>query len=389
MLLWLIQIVVVGAPAIGLAWLLRRAEVPGRAAGAAAVGGLVVGLLLGPSVFGRLHPEWHMGLFVGGQAEARALESVQRLQAAELAALRALEITPIAIEEARERHADERRPDEQALEAARAEFRRDFNMAGLIVAVGAATLGGLAAGRGIRHAMIRGGRGGGRSILAAVVFIALAGGLPALIWAAILQRGWAESCLIGLLTAAPGVWGLAPARLGWSLILALVSIVAALLTVTLGWAFASLALASATGAMAGSFMMPRSGLSRTEDFVLNSFAPTLIALAAVRADVHAITNDARFWPLLLLAVLWSADGRWAAAWCAARGVLRLPRPWSAAARALPPGTGLLIVSLALAAAHAGAADDLVLVWSCACAVMIECTCGARMWLADKLDSPDG
>ena len=51
------QLVLVALPAITLAWLLRRAGVPGGRASAAILAGIVVSLLAGPAVLGRTHPD--------------------------------------------------------------------------------------------------------------------------------------------------------------------------------------------------------------------------------------------------------------------------------------------------------------------------------------------
>ncbi len=83
------------APAALLAWTLRHARVPGRAAGAAALGGAVAGILVGPSVLGRAAPDLHDVLLRGGVAEERALARTEALTSARRDA-HALEMTELA-----------------------------------------------------------------------------------------------------------------------------------------------------------------------------------------------------------------------------------------------------------------------------------------------------
>jgi hypothetical protein len=64
--------------AVGAGAWLRRLGVPG----AAAVGGLLVGLLLGPGGFGRTHPEWQVAIFEGDPAVLEAIAIVDREEAA-------------------------------------------------------------------------------------------------------------------------------------------------------------------------------------------------------------------------------------------------------------------------------------------------------------------
>ena len=62
---WLGGIALLLAAAFGLAWLLRRSGFPG----AAAVGGVLAGLLLGPGVLGRAAPAMYDRLFGAAPAE--------------------------------------------------------------------------------------------------------------------------------------------------------------------------------------------------------------------------------------------------------------------------------------------------------------------------------
>lgn len=81
-----------------------------RAAGlsrAAVAGGVVAGALAGATVLGRVLPEWHERLFVGGAAEARELADLHVRQGADLAALRAMGVSQAAADEMLARHAEE------------------------------------------------------------------------------------------------------------------------------------------------------------------------------------------------------------------------------------------------------------------------------------------
>jgi len=66
------------------AWLLRRAGLPGGAMGAAVAGGLLMGIILGPSIFGRVHPTLFDSMILGAADESQALRLAQRQHGAEL-----------------------------------------------------------------------------------------------------------------------------------------------------------------------------------------------------------------------------------------------------------------------------------------------------------------
>ncbi len=94
-----------------------------RAAGlsrTAVLAGLIAGSLAGATVFGRVLPEWHERLFVGGGAERQAVEHLRGRQGADLAALAATGVSDAATLEMKARHADESAAALAAYESARA-----------------------------------------------------------------------------------------------------------------------------------------------------------------------------------------------------------------------------------------------------------------------------
>ena len=80
----------------GLLTLLLRLAGLSRAAVAA---GMVAGVLAGSTIFGRVMPQWHERLFVGGAAERGAIEAMRGEQGAHLTALRATGVSDAAINE--------------------------------------------------------------------------------------------------------------------------------------------------------------------------------------------------------------------------------------------------------------------------------------------------
>ncbi len=78
-------LILLGVSAV-FAWLLRGAGQPGGALGAALVGGIMAGVLVGPAALGRTHPNHHHHYVLGDLDEQRALDQVVRDNRAELAA---------------------------------------------------------------------------------------------------------------------------------------------------------------------------------------------------------------------------------------------------------------------------------------------------------------
>lgn len=126
------------------ALLLRWVRCPGWAV----VGGAVAGILLGPSIFGRIAPEVFEEAFVGGGQQRRTLESLRRRQGADVLASDVAGLEEPSLEAMLQRHRAERAPLEEALEEARWDHQRPMRIA-VSVVVALTLLGG--GSRGVRE----------------------------------------------------------------------------------------------------------------------------------------------------------------------------------------------------------------------------------------------
>lgn len=387
-----------------LAALLRWARVPGGRHGAACVAGLVAGLLLGPSIFGRAFPSAYERLFVGGVTESKELDRLLARQRADLSAMRAADITPVAIEEARAQHAIERAPLETKLETARAEFAqpRRWLATGVVAlaafgaAVGALPLSRRAIVRIQNELAIE----RGKPILAGLLGVLMCALPPAIIVALIPVLGsavggtgpaWAGALGVGVifsiaaLSAAqrPAVWIASASAVVSALAAGIAAGASIPIAIILGAAWVGLML---------SIGLPREPRRRARLLVSialwAAIVPVLVCLGAMRADVHELARDWRFWALAILALLLASDGRWFAAWLGWRlvGTARSAGRWTRAAAMLPPGSGAAMIGAALALEHAGAVSEFVLLPAAIGAVVIEVTRGLREWLAGVLDA---
>jgi hypothetical protein len=113
------------------ALLLRWVRCPGWAV----VGGAVAGILLGPSILGRIAPEVFEEAVVGGFEQRQALESLRRRQGADVLAARTAGLDEEAMIELDVRHRAEREPLEEKLREARWEFQQPMRIAVSVVIV--------------------------------------------------------------------------------------------------------------------------------------------------------------------------------------------------------------------------------------------------------------
>jgi len=87
-----------------MAWLLRRAGFPGGATSAAIAGGLMVGIVLGPSIFGRVQPILFNTVILGAAEESQELRLIQRENGAELVVAEYARWGHTQLQELRARH---------------------------------------------------------------------------------------------------------------------------------------------------------------------------------------------------------------------------------------------------------------------------------------------
>jgi len=374
----LLGLAVLLASAVGLGWLLDRGGCPGGRL----VGGALAGVLLGPGVLGRIAPERHEALFLGGSAWAAELE--RRAVIAERVGVR----DPVEVEL------------RSAWEQASAAHRRPLRFAA------AAALALLAAGQGAAARRAAHPRLGdaphGTSILTLGTWTALLpAGLAWIVGTRFTDGGAIEALALGGAVAAgawrPGAGDLREAdraeRGGGRLVVAAAAVATGLALLGPGAAAVLAAreasagaaqpialaaiLAAAVGlAIAGSGLVAgrgaRGGTSAGR-LVAAGTGAVAVPLAGGLAGVHVDPlADAAFWPVVLLLVI-SGDGRWVGGWIGllSLGGRRLPTairlsggclaagPVQVAMVALAAGEDLLPDRLAFAALLGGLAVELL------------------------------
>jgi hypothetical protein len=124
--------------------------------------------------------------------------------------------------------------------------------------------------------------------------------------------------------------------------------------------------------------------------------PIAVALTAVHVDLRALAGPgahapSRFWWAILIALLWSSDGRWIA-WVLAMRIVNgaaLPHAWLDAARRVNAGAGVAHAMLTLVLAAAGLAEGPAVAAGLTGAALVEITRGARRWVGRALDHSGG
>ena len=298
--------------AVVTAWCFRSLGFPGHRI----IAGLLIGVLVGPSVLGRILPAPWEAIWIGG-AEARvALEKADREHAAWQFAAQASPIAPEQVAEASQAHTLERQPLVNALVAIRSDHQRPWQVAVLGLAL-AALLAGIVVPPRIGPAPPR--RGG-------IAVGCWAGVLPAIgIWLLATAQGlerFAPATLLLTATVAVGPWAIdaRERRIGKhsgglshrmlttaarsATMLAVGLLAAAAMQEPTDWVPWCIAAIVALGVVR-IHVAPSTHrrLRRLRDHVL---LPILSALAVVLTDV---VQAAAFWPILGLAVF-AGDGRW-------------------------------------------------------------------------------
>jgi hypothetical protein len=312
------------------ALLLRWARCPGWPV----VGGAIAGILLGPTILGRVAPEVFERLIDGGAEERAVLDAARRRQAADLLAAQVAGADDTVIAEMRVAHGEELVPLAKAWTDARWHDQRPLrNYSAVMTALAL-----LAAGR------LRVPRGGARSNPVAAASIGLwsallpgALGVAVAAWVAGDRHGWPAMLLAGAALAI-GPWTLGGAdraaadraEIGGARLvqtagrvasaLAIAAAVTALLAVR---GAAAIAAVLALLALPVAWMLPaarpapmtegdgrsprrRGGEGWTRIALEHWLVPPLTACAAINVDVIA---DAHLGALLALLLI-SGDGRW-------------------------------------------------------------------------------
>lgn len=385
LLLGLAQALACAVPATGLAWLLRAARCPGGPAGAALCAGVIVGVLMGPGVFGRLRPDIHAPLFIGGVEQKAAFDREVDRQRVERAALEASGVSEVALDEHERLDAGPKRAEARGrLEAARAEHRERVHLlqaalAGvlLVLALPAACA---RSGRLWRRTAERAFDTGWKDAGRGAVGVLIAASVPTVAawW---LVRDWRMALAVGCAMSVPGLAGLPCglfiAGVGGAAAASLVLVVLLWnvpITVTVVTALVALALC------VGSERRTRAARRGATELALAHalVTPALTALALAPIDPHAAAGSGLFIWLAVLGVLWSSDGRWLA-W-------RLTGwTWGMSGRMVGAGASLGQLVFALACGWAGLADAGVAALIVGCLV-IELTRGVREALGAQMDA---
>ena len=123
--------------AIGVARLLRGLGLPG----ARIVGGLVVGIILGPAVLGRLAPDDWIRIVMGGQMERARIHELERDHAAWRFAAATVPLPPEEFTAEAVRHRNDLGPLEARLQAVETTHARPWAVLTILLAAGAAACG--------------------------------------------------------------------------------------------------------------------------------------------------------------------------------------------------------------------------------------------------------
>lgn len=403
-----LQALVLGPAAALIALLLRRSGAPGGRAGAAIAAGVFVGLAAGPGILGRVWPLAHERVFVGGEPEARALGALLHRQETDRAALAASRVTPTAVAELEADHRAARRPLEEDLAAARRGQRERLDLLGAFaVALHLLLCGPMlapATGRGFGWLVGAARATTWRAPAAGVLATGLAA-LPPIVltpFFAPLNRG--ELIGLGLVLGIPGlavvlrpgVYVACASGLGLALATALA--IGASPGLAIAGAGLTTGLLIPLGSDSGLGLRIRRPAARV---ALGVTLPLVVALGAVRLDPAVLggasvpvavpgagAGAAAIWPALIIALLWSNDGRWVAWRTAWRlvGWERVRRAaWSAGSAPLDAGAAPAQACAAVVLAGAGLVNDGVMAGALAGALLVALVGHPRRWLSRRMD----
>lgn len=397
----LLQLAALSLPAIALAWLLRRCEAPGGRGSAALIGGAVTGILLGTSVLGQLNPEAHDRLFIGGVEQSRAVREVASRHRADAVAMRASGADAQDIASLAKRHERELEPLRKELLAAQTTHRARLDWIAAAF-IGAFLL--VATPKWARCRRPRSAHGPvrrtdevsrirARMIGVFALFIATAP--PTILGLLLLRMPLRQAIALGLIFSIPGLSRVLGRTAYTS---SAVGLIVGLIGITLlaPLSFIILlgtAIAIGVGVWIGLPRSSRRPYQRTCNHLqFACLLPILAAMAAVRIDLYALADQRSFWILVVIAILWSSDGRWLGSALAQRSFVREAPParWSIAAAQVNAGAAqaqlIAAMTLSLGGAAALAGSNL-LAAALLGAIFIELTAKLRNWLGHIMDVP--
>ena len=312
------SLIFVAVAAMATALLFRRLGLPG----ARLVGGLVVGIALGPTVLGRVAPERWTEIMMGGTEWRTAVHDTEREHAAWRFAAAAVPLSIEEIELEAERHRREILPMRQALREAENQHARPWVMVTVLTAIGAAASGGLT-GRPRRSASVLDGhRPFHRADLADAAAVgAWAAMVPILatilIFTFLGYGAWNATTLLAAAAVGIGAWTLEPIdrrlaggqaarrqirRAGTVATLVAASlIVAAAWRGQAGWGIVGVVLLPIV--LSGTRFARRWPARQIRDFIL---LPSLAAFTILRSEFLLETP----WLLTIFLIAIAGDGRW-------------------------------------------------------------------------------
>ncbi len=386
-----------------VAWLLRGARFPGGWASSAILAGLLIGVLMGPGVLGRVAPDAHRAVIFGGVVEQRAFDDRLLEARGAVAALEASGVTGVAIDEYEQSALAEIEPMGLAVDEAMIARRGAWDYA--LAVVGAALLAllplaGVRSDSGdipfsARRAAILAGFGsimvsGGIALIGVALLTKSGATHAALLFAAACAVGWFvppfdraahertraihESFVSGLFalaaTSAICLWFL-PDRRGWFV----------------AWAFIA---ALTLWVISKAVISNHRARVIAHAVILGVVAPTVVALAASRVDPMSLVRQPAFWGILLVAAIASTDARWFGALIGARSLepasgFLTRRSVEIATAHANTGAGLAQVGLFAVLAAGGPIDEPMLAAGLFGALLLESCAGAYRWGGAWLD----
>lgn len=312
---WLAGIAALIGLSLGLAWILKRGGLPG----AAAVGGIVAGLLLGPGVLGRLAPAAHDRMFGSAPEElAKWREAERAVEATAFAAGQSeVDAESVRVEiESLMREADARKAGwNAAVERSRRPFLAfAFLLAFTVIAAASLARPAEASGEGSTT---------GRAVLLGAWNASMPAVLAAIGLAWLGEPAWTSAMFATMAAVAVGAWPLQegdrePAIAvvpGGAASLRTAAVVANLVAIALLAAAVGVAphagtavglSALAVAATFGPVLARAMGDERKALAAITLAVPPLAALAAVRVEPFL---DFR-WGMVIMLALIAEDGRW-------------------------------------------------------------------------------
>lgn len=353
-----VEIVTAGAALLCAASVLSRllamARTPGGDASASILGGLLAGILLGATVFGGLAPEFSERIFFGAVHERQALNDMRFEHASEIAALRRLDVSPVAVAEQMETQEYEIAAVYADFERVRAAHQATWRTMFVTLVVLWLLIGSFGGARVPKRISTA------RTALSAGVGLAFFAGAPTFLltrWLLELDvfSAAALACAVGAGGAIADVRtrsiGLAGRRRTVDFTGFVALTLVALILGMIDQRPATIAFVSSI--LAAAFTHLHLGLNRPLRRVCRATAtgvllPAVAAVAVARLDLRPSLSDLSFWLMAAIAFILGSDGRLLGVWMGLRATAprdELRGRWRQSAATLTTGVGGAQVAL--------------------------------------------